>query len=100
VSLIVKQATKAGFTGGVVVDYPNSTKAKKLYLVLMCGGSAPLPQALEDEGVPEAAYNRRSVIPRRIYKKMNVNVVLAKRLSLFSNSHLWAKSSSKYVTYF
>ncbi|KAA0201749.1 hypothetical protein HAZT_HAZT008872 [Hyalella azteca] len=59
VSLIVKQATKAGFTGGVVVDYPNSTKAKKLYLVLMCGGSAPLPQGLQDEGVPEAAYNRR-----------------------------------------
>ncbi|KAF2353598.1 Methyltransferase type 11 [Trinorchestia longiramus] len=59
VSLIVKQATKAGFTGGVVVDYPNSTKAKKLYLVLMCGGAAPLPQGLQDESVQEAAFNRR-----------------------------------------
>lgn len=27
--LITTQATKAGFTGGVVVDYPNSAKAKK-----------------------------------------------------------------------
>ena len=27
--LITQQAMKAGFTGGVVVDYPNSTKAKK-----------------------------------------------------------------------
>ena len=27
--LITSQAMKAGFTGGVVVDYPNSTRAKK-----------------------------------------------------------------------
>lgn len=27
--LITTQATKAGFTGGVVVDFPNSAKAKK-----------------------------------------------------------------------
>lgn len=25
----MQQATKAGFTGGLVVDFPNSTKAKK-----------------------------------------------------------------------
>ena len=27
--LITQQAMRAGFTGGVVVDYPNSTRAKK-----------------------------------------------------------------------
>jgi len=27
--LITAQAMKAGFTGGLVVDYPNSSKAKK-----------------------------------------------------------------------
>lgn len=27
--LITTQATKAGFSGGMVVDYPNSAKAKK-----------------------------------------------------------------------
>lgn len=32
-------ATKAGFSGGLVVDYPNSKKAKKFYLVLMSGSS-------------------------------------------------------------
>ena len=26
-----------GFAGGVLVDYPNSTKAKKYYLVLLAG---------------------------------------------------------------
>ena len=37
---------KAGFYGGVVIDFPNSAKAKKFFLVLMTGGAAPLPQAL------------------------------------------------------
>ena len=32
--LISETATKVGFTGGIVVDYPNSAKAKKHYLVL------------------------------------------------------------------
>ena len=59
VSLMVTQATKAGFTGGVVVDYPNSSKARKMYLVLMCGGSAAIPRGLEDESAQEASYNRR-----------------------------------------
>ena len=41
---------KAGFTGGLVVDYPNSTKAKKFFLVLMTGGQQQLPKALGTEG--------------------------------------------------
>ncbi|KAK9753842.1 Methyltransferase domain [Popillia japonica] len=44
--LVTNQAMKAGFYGGVVVDYPNSTKAKKFFLVLMTGGNMPLPKAL------------------------------------------------------
>lgn len=28
---------KCGFTGGLVVDYPNSTRAKKYYLVIEAG---------------------------------------------------------------
>ena len=32
-----------------MVDYPNSTKAKKFFLVLMTGGSQPLPKALGTE---------------------------------------------------
>jgi len=28
---------RAGFGGGVVVDYPNSSKAKKIFLCLFCG---------------------------------------------------------------
>ncbi|VDN50487.1 unnamed protein product [Dracunculus medinensis] len=57
--LISSYAMRAGFTGGLVIDYPNSTKAKKIrisnyvllkffriYLVLMTGGQQHLPRAL------------------------------------------------------
>lgn len=46
IEMITTQAMKAGFYGGLVVDYPNSTKAKKYFLVLMTGGSVQLPQGL------------------------------------------------------
>ncbi|KAG1714671.1 putative 18S rRNA (guanine-N(7))-methyltransferase [Nymphon striatum] len=49
IELITRQAMKAGFTGGVIVDYPNSTKAKKMFLLLFTGGSQALPEALGTE---------------------------------------------------
>lgn len=45
IDMILNAATKAGFTGGLVVDYPNSTKAKKYYLCLMTAGLVSLPAA-------------------------------------------------------
>ncbi|KAJ9141337.1 hypothetical protein P3X46_031879 [Hevea brasiliensis] len=35
--LILRSAMHAGFAGGVVIDYPHSTKSRKEYLVLTCG---------------------------------------------------------------
>ncbi|VIO90323.1 conserved hypothetical protein,hypothetical protein [Brugia malayi] len=60
--LITTQATKAGFTGGVVIDFPNSAKAKKVYLVLMVGGIQQLPKALTEEEEVDQVLNigRRS----------------------------------------
>lgn len=50
VELITAQAMRSGFTGGVIVDYPNSTRAKKMFLVLFAGvNNAVLPQALGTE---------------------------------------------------
>jgi len=57
--LITAQATRAGFFGGVVVDYPNSTKAKKFFLVLMTGGVANLPKALGEESADEAKFTKK-----------------------------------------
>ena len=35
--MLTTTAMRCGFSGGLVVDYPNSTKAKKYYLVLSAG---------------------------------------------------------------
>jgi len=57
VELITSQAMRAGFTGGVCVDYPNSTRAKKIFLVLFAGvPNATVPKGLGGEGNETVAY--------------------------------------------
>uniref|UniRef100_F7G295 18S rRNA (guanine-N(7))-methyltransferase n=2 Tax=Bilateria TaxID=33213 RepID=F7G295_ORNAN len=61
--LITAQAMKAGFQGGLVVDYPNSTKAKKFFLCLFAGVGGPLPEGLgsqcaEGEELKESKFSR------------------------------------------
>ncbi|KAF2577537.1 hypothetical protein F2Q68_00000909 [Brassica cretica] len=43
--LILRQALQAGFGGGLVVDYPHSTKKRKEFLVLTCGS---VPTSIND----------------------------------------------------
>ncbi|KAL4660545.1 putative 18S rRNA (guanine-N(7))-methyltransferase isoform X1 [Arapaima gigas] len=56
--LITAQAMKAGFTGGIVVDYPNSTKAKKFFLCLFAGTSGVLPKGLDSETTDRGVSNQ------------------------------------------
>lgn len=50
IELVTKTAMKAGFFGGVVIDFPNSTKAKKIFLVLFTGDvPQTMPKALTGE---------------------------------------------------
>ena len=65
VELITSQAMKSGFTGGLVVDYPNSTKAKKIFLVLMTGGPQALPAPL-GVGVQDEAPNQVAFASKRL----------------------------------
>jgi len=67
--LITSAAMRCGFTGGLLVDFPHSTKAKKFYLVLFTGpGNAfQMPKALggtgaeeESEVANQVAYGDRS----------------------------------------
>ena len=44
--LIVQAASRVGFAGGLVVDYPNSSKAKKYYLCLSFERTYRIPTAL------------------------------------------------------
>lgn len=70
VELIMSIAMRSGFQGGLVVDYPNSRKAKKYYLCLFTGGESArkveLPKGLtgepideEDEGVGRVKYESK-----------------------------------------
>ncbi len=47
--MLTSTAMKAGFTGGLVVDFPHSTRAKKYFLVLMVGPSVYVPRAKEED---------------------------------------------------
>ncbi|KAI8087610.1 S-adenosyl-L-methionine-dependent methyltransferase [Gilbertella persicaria] len=54
IQLIIDVATKCGFEGGLLVDYPNSKKAKKYYLCLFAGTQTgiknQMPKALGEDG--------------------------------------------------
>uniref|UniRef100_A0A6B2LCY1 Methyltransferase type 11 domain-containing protein n=1 Tax=Arcella intermedia TaxID=1963864 RepID=A0A6B2LCY1_9EUKA len=51
IELLTSAALRSGFTGGLLVDYPNSTKAKKYFLVLFAGTlpGQHMPKALGAE---------------------------------------------------
>ncbi|CAM8965403.1 unnamed protein product [Rhodiola kirilowii] len=56
--LIVSYAMRAGFAGGIVVDFPHSSKSRKEYLVLTCGPpslttTAPKAKDGEEESVSD-----------------------------------------------
>ncbi|XP_046979670.1 probable 18S rRNA (guanine-N(7))-methyltransferase [Schistocerca americana] len=70
IELVTTQAMKAGFFGGLVVDYPNSTKAKKFFLVLMTGAAVPLPKALgTDEDANGVSYTSKREQMKKIRGK-------------------------------
>ena len=65
--MITITAMKSGFTGGVVVDFPHSAKARKNYLVLLTSSSGipQLPAAIEDENGAQVKVYERSKSKRR-----------------------------------
>jgi len=46
--MITSAAMKNGFTGGLIVDFPNSKKAKKYFLFLMAGYSEEIIREAEE----------------------------------------------------
>jgi 18S rRNA (guanine1575-N7)-methyltransferase len=52
--MITSAAMKNGFTGGIIIDYPNSKKAKKYYLFLMAGFSEEIYNEAKSVIMPEA----------------------------------------------
>lgn len=54
VEMITSAAMRNGFTGGLIVDYPNSKKAKKYYLFLMAGYSEEIMNEARQVIMPQA----------------------------------------------
>ena len=52
--MITNSAMKNGFTGGIIIDYPNSKKKKKYYLFLMAGFSEEIHQEAKSVIMPTA----------------------------------------------
>lgn len=91
--MMTTSALKAGFHGGVVVDYPNSTKAKKYFLCLFAGSdpaSAVLPAAKQqqDESTTVSYEARRAMRKTRKGSKGD-------RRSVKSKSWIVAKKDSQ-----
>ncbi|XP_026874905.2 probable 18S rRNA (guanine-N(7))-methyltransferase [Electrophorus electricus] len=63
--LITAQAMRSGFTGGMVVDYPNSSKAKKFFLCLFAGVSGVLPKGLGSETVDRSVASQAQYTGQR-----------------------------------
>ncbi|MEJ1272630.1 probable 18S rRNA (guanine-N(7))-methyltransferase isoform X1 [Cricetulus griseus] len=77
--LITTQATRAGFTGGVVVDFPNSAKAKKFYLCLFSGPSTSLPKGLTESQDADQATELTFTSERAPHKKARRDLVKKSR---------------------
>jgi len=83
VQLITSIAQRAGFGGGIVVDYPNSKKARKVFLCLFVGdGGAHVPEGLQgEEGAAEGEEGKAKFEKRRqreSRRERNGKVKLAK----------------------
>ncbi|KAI6036317.1 S-adenosyl-L-methionine-dependent methyltransferase [Pisolithus microcarpus] len=67
IQLITSIAQRAGFGGGVVVDYPNSKKAKKVFLCLFVGsgGGQQMPKGLEGEEDDHVRFERRREMEKK-----------------------------------
>lgn len=79
---------RAGFSGGLVVDFPHSTRAKKYFLVLMVGsaGSLPPPKGLDggsDSGVDEVKVAGRQRATSKRHKAGHPGVVSYKLIGFF-----------------
>ncbi|KAJ1460583.1 S-adenosyl-L-methionine-dependent methyltransferase [Pelagophyceae sp. CCMP2097] len=64
-TLIATAAGKAGFAGGIVVDYPNSTRAKKYYLCLSMETSYRKPVGADGKPQVEKRQPRKGKKPRK-----------------------------------
>ena len=71
--MLTSAAMRAGFSGGLVVEFPHSTRAKKYFLVLMVGSATPLPAAEGMEGGEPMDEGQVNMINRKQQKRRKIN---------------------------
>ncbi|KAK9831859.1 hypothetical protein WJX81_002749 [Elliptochloris bilobata] len=75
-TMLTDAAMRAGFSGGLVVDFPHSTRAKKYFLVLMVGSAGALPAAAGADGEePDDETAEVAVAARRQPRKKRRGIV-------------------------
>ena len=75
--MLTSAAMKVGFSGGLVVDFPHSTRAKKYFLVLMVGSTGSIPTAKGLSGEEDMDIEEVQVSGRRTsHKKHKSGAIL------------------------
>ncbi|CDF35166.1 unnamed protein product [Chondrus crispus] len=102
VELLTAAAMRAGFSGGLLVDYPNSAKAKKYFLVLTAGPPAkgvapPKPLGVEEDSQVKVGSRRLGKRARRAQEAVsNKDWVISKKERRRRQGHQ-TKPDSKYT---
>ncbi|CAM0137124.1 18S rRNA (guanine1575-N7)-methyltransferase [Umbelopsis sp. WA50703] len=110
IQMLTDTASKCGFEGGLLVDYPNSRKAKKYYLCLFAGQAEgvrnKMPQALGEDGsehpaVASVEFEKRRIKERRRSDKRrsvkDKKWILHKKETMRSRGDRAVAADSKYT---
>lgn len=98
IELITACAMKAGFGGGLVVDFPHSAKAKKHYLVVHAGfgGAKPVEVTAQPDGVKMEGRARNDKVTRKVITKKSKDWIVAKKERQRRQGHE-VRADSKYT---
>ena len=95
-NLITKSALEYGFTGGVVIDFPHSTKKKKYYLFLQAGFTKEsikdVMDAIPKTEIDDDEEDEKVDVVRERRKLKNKNIM---NLNLNQENGFWKKKVDK-----
>ena len=93
IRMITNSAMNSGFTGGLLVDYPNSTKAKKYFLCLFAGISRQ--QASQQMPTPQGAQYSKAL--RKKKTEISKKEWIKKKKALYIKRGVEVPLDSKYT---
>ncbi|XP_011503691.1 PREDICTED: probable 18S rRNA (guanine-N(7))-methyltransferase isoform X2 [Ceratosolen solmsi marchali] len=79
INIITTAATRAGFFGGIMIDFPNSKSAKKVFLVIMTSTSMISPEYSRKDHVITKTLTTRKRTNKTMITKLRKNRILEKK---------------------